>query len=126
MGTRRGKAACNDVSSEAKRQVRKLRSAQAAVIKAMLWELRDAAAPEDQNDCVSADGPPWRWHLAGEYLIDYRPLTKRDENACCPKGGYLISQVVKPTPEMSTYMDLKNPILDSRSLKRYILSSKKK
>ena len=110
----RKKAACNDISSEAEHQVRKLRSAQAVVIRAMLWELRDSAAPEDQTDCVSADGRPWRWHLAGEYIIDYRPLTKQDKNTRCPNGGYLISQVKKPTPEMLMYMRLKRGVLGSR------------
>ena len=104
----RKKAACNDVSSGAEHQVRRLGSAQRAVIKAMLYELRDSAAQQDQTDRLAETGGPWRWHLADGYVIDYRPLTKQDKNTRCPKGGYLINQVVKATPAMLVYMRLKS------------------
>jgi hypothetical protein len=96
--------ACTDMSPAAVNVVRGLGSAQEAVLRAMSWDLRDSTAPEDPTDCLSVTGRPWRWHLAENYLIEYRTLTRQDKSAQCPRGGFFVNHVTEATPEMLAYM----------------------
>jgi hypothetical protein len=102
--------ACTDMSPAAINVVRGLGSAQKAVLSAMLWDLKASRDPEDGTDCLSVTGKPWRWHLVGDRLIEYRSLTRADKNAQCPKGGFFVNQVTVAKPEVLAYMQLKGEV----------------
>jgi hypothetical protein len=98
------KPACTELSPVATNAIRGLGVTQREVLRATLWDLRPARGSEDDTDRVSVDGRPWRWHLVGKHVIEYRSLTVADKNARCPKGGFFVQNVVRVTPEILAYM----------------------
>jgi hypothetical protein len=98
-----GEPACTEMSPTATKVVRGLGSALESVITAMTRDLRTSTAPQDATDRLAVTGAPWRWHLAGGYLIEYRSL-KRTESKVCPKGGFFVNNLIAATPTILIYM----------------------